>query len=1190
MVKLNLVNYDRFVRYFSNYETNHSITNINSKSHRSTNTISNYWAIFSCSDENTNINSKSHRSTITIPDYWTIFSCSNEKAYVACSNIIINSNNAWDVFKACGGTKIIASGCNSCTGDQLLQLRSLSGAILSSDDDGCGVSGSCSKLTYIVPGNSTVCNTYTLNEGCYQALTCGGTVSLSGMSGDFVPTPTATPFTTSPSAKSTIPTVIPSSSKIPTARPTTLVPTPVPSTRYPTALPTSPFNTTYGIVSGKSIAELTAEGFTVCYDQPYSTATTSTALLTACNTETAAMLFVGSKSSSSDAILSLGAYGLASDVFSATYSTSTAVLKNGVYWYFYVAFGFADSSYIVLNQADTVSPSAFRLSWLLNVVSSGGGYRSGNTLGLTYDTKWRKVIYKRAPDWVAGTPSKQPTLIPSKMPTRVPTFSIPSVTPTKTPTLSPTQRPSTRGPTVPAGSPTRLPTQTPLSPTRVPTGRPSFAPSIGVTWIQSLTSPLAHWLSLATSSNGKYLTATTSALGLYYSSDYGESWARSDAPKCTYTSVTNTESGQISIAVCSGSYVGAYMSSNYGRNWTAMSYTVSGSRRMSAVELDEMHTAAVPSGIVLTSVVISSSGLYIYGVTNTGGLMASSNSGGSFTLRTVLGFTASKIFSDRSGAYVIIIDTAGCAWSSSTFTSSFNKLGTECVGYTAVTIANPYVVLAYANTGYVKQSRNFGGTWATYSVSTLNTNIVTAMSVDSEGMYVAAITSSSSDCIYVSNTFGTSWACYPSSPLSQWTTISMGSWGYALVAGGQSSRLYAMTVTDGGSSSASSEGSSFSWDNGAGSGVIAAIVIVAFAAVFAACYCALRLECCRPVSPDANLVANTEHTEDAAGTEAGDFALATAISEHDVESLKFANDQGGKGSGSGGGREMVIGEYIAPSAPPLTQQYEAVAVDDVEADSDHRPHEAEHHSSPQSAVAVDHSDTQVHYDLPAVPTKPVMLVVVGRGGGGGGVVPAVLVQEQSPYVDQTHSDEEINQQQHSHIPVDETWTEEVTSVATPSEEAQGPVEERPVETQYTSEVGTDESDGEPVADDQESSEYLQQQAVTAADHESTDQSEPEQVVTSAVDTPQVSPEREVPPVVTVTVEEEAVVLISEQKEQLSTVSDGGDLVQNEKENGQLKQRTSQHEVKTFCDTSHDEVEVVIVKEEEEEVHPDYSNM
>eukprot|EP01034_Spumella_vulgaris_P028611 gene28612-35497_t len=92
--------------------------------------------------------------------------------------------------------------------------------------------------------------------------------------------------------------------------------------------------TTTGIQFGKPIADILAEGFTACYDVPYSTATTSSQL-DACNLNPTDILFVGSRNGAADT-LSLGAYGAAGDVFTATNSLTQAVEHSGsgVFWYF----------------------------------------------------------------------------------------------------------------------------------------------------------------------------------------------------------------------------------------------------------------------------------------------------------------------------------------------------------------------------------------------------------------------------------------------------------------------------------------------------------------------------------------------------------------------------------------------------------------------------------------------------------------------------------------------------------------------------------------------------------------------------------------------------------------------------------------------------------------------------------------
>jgi len=146
------------------------------------------------------------------------------------------------------------------------------------------------------------------------------------------------------------------------------------------------------VVSNLAVSSLTSQGFSVCYQAPYSSITTAPILISLCGGNPNAELFVGAMQSAGATSFHLGAFAKASDVFTPTYSTTTAYLHNGAYWYFYdsYSFGFADSSSIQLNAADLL-PGANRLCWHLTI-NGFGGYRAGDN-NLNFDSTWQKVVY-----------------------------------------------------------------------------------------------------------------------------------------------------------------------------------------------------------------------------------------------------------------------------------------------------------------------------------------------------------------------------------------------------------------------------------------------------------------------------------------------------------------------------------------------------------------------------------------------------------------------------------------------------------------------------------------------------------------------------------------------------------------------------------------------------------------------------
>ena len=115
-----------------------------------------------------------------------------------------NTNNALENFAVCGvyacpGTTVTISNCGlGCVGDQFLRLvDSISSKEVAFDDDGCGGSSQCSRLTYTVPAG--MCKTFFIHEGCHDNGQCEGVVNFIGNGGSqpailatAVPTPLST--------------------------------------------------------------------------------------------------------------------------------------------------------------------------------------------------------------------------------------------------------------------------------------------------------------------------------------------------------------------------------------------------------------------------------------------------------------------------------------------------------------------------------------------------------------------------------------------------------------------------------------------------------------------------------------------------------------------------------------------------------------------------------------------------------------------------------------------------------------------------------------------------------------------------------------------------------------------------------------------------------------------------------------
>ena len=148
-----------------------------------------------------------------------------------------------------------------------------------------------------------------------------------------------------------------------------------------------------GFYQNFPISEITNQGYKTCYSTLYSTPTTA-ADLSKCSGDGFAMVIVASIYGTSASNISVGAGGLASNVFATTGSSTAANFYDNVYWYNYrtKSFGFSDAYTVSLYPGDTYDANdEKRLSW--NLENSYGGYRSGKSINLNADSTWRKVIY-----------------------------------------------------------------------------------------------------------------------------------------------------------------------------------------------------------------------------------------------------------------------------------------------------------------------------------------------------------------------------------------------------------------------------------------------------------------------------------------------------------------------------------------------------------------------------------------------------------------------------------------------------------------------------------------------------------------------------------------------------------------------------------------------------------------------------
>ena len=154
--------------------------------------------------------------------------------------------------------------------------------------------------------------------------------------------------------------------------------------------PEGSYSLPVGIKFDVAVSDLV--GWSLCMKVPYSDATTIGKLLSCAQSPRKVLLVGAIKTGQS--ILSMMAVASANEMLQSTNSTSTAVLRNGTFWYQLegYSFGFSPTADIDLNYADTLMDSCeSRLSWHLN--NGIGGWRAGCDVDLSTASNWEKRVY-----------------------------------------------------------------------------------------------------------------------------------------------------------------------------------------------------------------------------------------------------------------------------------------------------------------------------------------------------------------------------------------------------------------------------------------------------------------------------------------------------------------------------------------------------------------------------------------------------------------------------------------------------------------------------------------------------------------------------------------------------------------------------------------------------------------------------
>ena len=314
------------------------------------------------------------------------------------------------------------------------------------------------------------------------------------------------------------------------------------------------------------------------------------------------------------------------------------------------------------------------------------------------------------------------------------------------------------------------------------TAQPSLDYTLfGQNWANTNTSATSM-IGCAMSANGQYQIACVYNTTLYYSSNYGQTWAVGvTLVGSSWISCAMSASGQYCIAGKETNGSGPiYISSNYGQTWTATTQNT----------------------LYQTRCAISGSGQYmiagggVYGPSGTTPIYLSSNYG---TTWTSVGPTLTwySYAMSASGQYMY----AGTSSATAVYVSSnYGQTWTPVVVYSSATTSFSITCSAsgqYACTTemsvYAYYSSNYGQTWtrATSSAAPFG-----GMAMSASGQYViAGGVTANNQALYYSTNYGQNWTIVPSSPIGNWFACAISANGQYLLAASLNATYLQQSIT-----------------------------------------------------------------------------------------------------------------------------------------------------------------------------------------------------------------------------------------------------------------------------------------------------------------------------------------------------------------------------------------------------------
>lgn len=305
------------------------------------------------------------------------------------------------------------------------------------------------------------------------------------------------------------------------------------------------------------------------------------------------------------------------------------------------------------------------------------------------------------------------------------------------------------------------------SPTK-PTIAPSFAPSGPPDYYHIASSPTSSmdFRAIVTSQSGQYVTALTGFYGMYYSTDYGRSYAPSDGTSgYSWVSLVMDSTAQTQIALCDNK--GIFKSTNFGASFTSDSDFNYYSGQSNGLPTTQYAGMAADSNLV-----------NIYIVTNGNAFYKSTDGGDTFSQVSIASTSPQlgSVATSSSGQYV----TVG-TWNSYLYVS--NDYGATFTPVTSTGMAT-WVSIATSSTGQywvatyleyltgVYVSHDYGVTWFGYNSTEFAFYQFRSVDVDSTGQYMFAIAQGVP--MFQSNDYGTTWTLSPTGTenAASWVSVS----------------------------------------------------------------------------------------------------------------------------------------------------------------------------------------------------------------------------------------------------------------------------------------------------------------------------------------------------------------------------------------------------------------------------------